>query len=119
MTEKTGERLVRIGAMTNDQVAEVLRRQEAGDPRLFGEIAIELGYINDRALLSYLDIKPVCRYRNGCNFFNIQEMVAANLRLKELYCEQWPQRCAIYQQRSVGKPVTITLWPTGRLQVRG
>jgi hypothetical protein len=56
MTEKIGDVLVRIGAMTNEQVEEVLRTQEAGDTRIFGEIAIELGYIDDEALRRYVEI---------------------------------------------------------------
>jgi len=57
MSEKIGEGLVRIGVMTKAQVDEVLQKQKNGDDRLFGEIAIELGYINDEALMSYLNIK--------------------------------------------------------------
>ena len=56
MAEKIGDVLVRIGAMTNEQVAEVLRTQESGDKRIFGEIAIELGYVNDEALQRYVEI---------------------------------------------------------------
>jgi hypothetical protein len=56
MAEKIGDVLVRIGAITADQVEEVLRTQQAGDTRLFGEIAIELGYINDEALRRYVEI---------------------------------------------------------------
>ena len=117
MDEKIGETLIRIGAMTRDQVDEVLRHQKMGDDRLFGEIAIELRYINDESLRSYLNIKTGCRYRTACHFYGIEEMVASNLRLKELYCDQWPERCAIYQQKALGKPVAITLWPTGKLAV--
>jgi hypothetical protein len=42
--------------MTAEQVEEVLRTQKAGDARLFGEIAIELGYIDDGALRRYVEI---------------------------------------------------------------
>jgi hypothetical protein len=52
---KIGEFLVQIGAMTREQVAEVLKLQDNGDARMFGEIAIELGYIDDGALRKYLD----------------------------------------------------------------
>jgi hypothetical protein len=45
MSEKIGEGLVRIGAMSRERMDEVLRRQSVGDDRLFGEIAIELGFI--------------------------------------------------------------------------
>jgi hypothetical protein len=57
MEEKIGEALVRIGAMTKDQVEAVLETQRGGDPRLFGEIAIERGFINDKAIKAYLDSK--------------------------------------------------------------
>jgi hypothetical protein len=56
VTEKIGDVLVRIGAMTEEQVEEVLRTQQAGDARIFGEIAIELGYIDDEALRRYVEI---------------------------------------------------------------
>jgi hypothetical protein len=52
--EKIGEALVRIGAMQSYQVEDVLRVQKEGDSRLFGEIAIELGYIDDEAISRYL-----------------------------------------------------------------
>jgi hypothetical protein len=52
---KIGEFLVQIKAMTNEQVGEVLRLQKSGDARMFGEIAIELGYIDDEAIKKYLD----------------------------------------------------------------
>ena len=114
MDEKIGETLIRIGAMTKDQADDVLRHQKMGDHRLFGEIAIELRYINDESLRSYLNIKAECRFRTACHFNNIKEMTPSNLRLKELYCDQWPERCAIYQQKAVAKPVVITLWPNGK-----
>jgi hypothetical protein len=115
MEERVGQRLVRIGAMTSGQVQEVLEKQRAGDGRLFGEIAIELGYVKDEALRSYLGIKATCPFQRDCHFFNIREMVASTLRLKELYCQGMPSRCAIFQARAIRKPVTITLWPTGKI----
>ena len=115
--EKIGEGLIRIGAMTRNQVNDVLRRQRGGDNRLFGEIACELGYVDDEAIQSYLNIKPGCRFQGDCHFRNIQEMNAGNLLLKERYCDEWPEKCAIYQYKSVGKPISITLWPTGKLQL--
>jgi hypothetical protein len=56
MAEKIGEGLVKIGAMSQKQVDDVLARQSAGDERLFGEIAIELRYIDDSVIESYLEI---------------------------------------------------------------
>lgn len=55
MEERIGEALVRIGAMQPYQVEDVLEVQKQGDGRLFGEIAIELGYIDDGAIKRYLD----------------------------------------------------------------
>jgi len=57
MEERIGEGLVRIGAMTAEQVAAVLEIQKGGDARLFGEIAIEKGFIDDQAIKAYLDSK--------------------------------------------------------------
>ena len=55
--EKIGEGLKRIGAMTEEQVNEVLELQKNGDKRLFGEIAISLGYIDDEAIRKYIESK--------------------------------------------------------------
>lgn len=52
-TLRLGEFLVSIGAMTKDQVREVLERQLEEPDKLFGEIAIELGMINDDAIDRY------------------------------------------------------------------
>jgi hypothetical protein len=57
MEERIGEALVRIGALKSFQVDDVLRLQKNGDKRLFGEIAIELGYIDDEAIKKYLEAK--------------------------------------------------------------
>ncbi len=55
MSQRIGDFLVEIGAMTSDQVDSVLALQKAGDDRMFGEIAIASGYIDDKALKSYVD----------------------------------------------------------------
>ncbi len=47
MAEKIGEYLVEIGAMSASQVTVVINHQKEGDERLFGEIAMELGYLAD------------------------------------------------------------------------
>jgi hypothetical protein len=57
MEERIGEGLIRIGAMTEEQVKDVLVRQKDGTNRLFGVIAIELGYVDDEAIKRYLDSK--------------------------------------------------------------
>lgn len=87
MDEKIGEGLIRIGAITRAQVEEVLRQQRTGDDRLFGEIAIELGLINEEALKSYLNVKTDCLFQVDCHFYRIREMTAYTSRLKERYCE--------------------------------
>ena len=52
--ERIGDFLVKIGAMSDAQRNEVLLRQEQAPDRLFGELAIELGYIDDTAVDRYL-----------------------------------------------------------------
>ena len=55
--ERIGQFLVRIGAMTEEQVADVLDVQEADPHTLFGMIATEKGYIDDKALRAWLTAK--------------------------------------------------------------
>jgi hypothetical protein len=57
MTEKIGEFLQRIGVINEQQIQEILDAQKAGDSRMFGEIAIEFGYINDEVLKKYIEAK--------------------------------------------------------------
>ena len=52
--QRIGEFLVKIGAISAEQRDEVLQLQSEQPDRLFGEIAIELGYINDEAVDRYL-----------------------------------------------------------------
>ena len=53
--EKIGDFMVRIGALTPAQVEDILSRQEHEEPRkLFGILAVELGYLNDKALHKYI-----------------------------------------------------------------
>jgi hypothetical protein len=53
--EKIGEFLVKIGAMKQWQVEDILIVQQSGDTRMFGEIAIAFGYIDDRQLMRYVE----------------------------------------------------------------
>ncbi len=55
MTTRIGDFLVQIGAMKPEQVQQVLRLQQAGDARRFGEIAHALGYIGDDSLKRYVE----------------------------------------------------------------
>ncbi len=52
---RVGEFLVSIGAMTTEQVQEVLAEQEKAPEKLFGQIAIELGFVDDSAINRYLE----------------------------------------------------------------
>jgi hypothetical protein len=52
---RIGGFLVNIGALKRWQVDDVLAAQDKGDARLFGEIAIARGYIDDAALRRYID----------------------------------------------------------------
>lgn len=53
--QKIGDFLISIGAMQAWQVDDVLLAQKSGDSRMFGELAIALGYIDDRALMQYVE----------------------------------------------------------------
>ena len=53
--ERIGEGLVRIGAISEEQVEAVLKKQQEGDNRLFGEIAVDLGFVNIEAIIDYLE----------------------------------------------------------------
>jgi len=55
MAEKIGEFLVKIGAMTAEQVDQVVQLQAKGDARIFGEIALDLHYLDDDAIKRYID----------------------------------------------------------------
>ena len=54
---RVGEFLVSIGAMTKKQVEEVLEEQEKAPEKLFGQIAIEMGFVDDSAINRYLEAK--------------------------------------------------------------
>jgi len=55
MAERIGDFLLRTGAMNAEQVAEVLKRQQGGDKRTFGGIALSIGYVDAYALKAYSD----------------------------------------------------------------
>ena len=52
--EKIGNALVRREAMQQEEVDAVLKLQNAGDDRLFGEIAVDIGFLDVRELIDYL-----------------------------------------------------------------
>jgi hypothetical protein len=55
MADRIGDFLVKIGAMTPEQVQAVLRLQEMGNRQRFGDIALALGYLSDNSLKRYTD----------------------------------------------------------------
>lgn len=55
LTEKIGQGLIRMEEMTDSQVEEVLEIQKEGDSRLFGEIAVQLGYIDLMSVIRYIE----------------------------------------------------------------
>jgi len=97
--------------MTPAQVAAVLEKQDSGDGRAFTEVAAGLGYLKQDAFAHYLTAARPCRFSPYCHFYNIKKMTPNQLHLKNIFCLQWPQRCAIYQRLRAGKPVSRTLWP--------
>ena len=59
MAERIGDGLVRIGAMAAEERDKVLQMQNDGDERMFGEIAIDLKFIDDDAILKFLESKGI------------------------------------------------------------
>jgi hypothetical protein len=55
MEKCIGDIMVLMGIMTIEQVQVVLAKQNAGDNRLFGAIALSLGLIEDSSLRRYAD----------------------------------------------------------------
>jgi hypothetical protein len=55
MADRIGNFLIKIGAMTPEQVKAVLRLQELGNSQRFGDIALALGYLNDDSLKRFTD----------------------------------------------------------------
>jgi hypothetical protein len=55
MTGTIRELLISSGAITKEQVETVLIQQRLGDTRIFSEIALELGYLDDKALMRYAE----------------------------------------------------------------
>jgi hypothetical protein len=53
--EKIGEYLTRIQEIRPQQVENILLRQQCGDRRRFGEIAVDLNYIRPAVLEGYLN----------------------------------------------------------------
>jgi hypothetical protein len=56
-----------------------------------------------------------CRFRETCHFFNIGQKNGHSLNLLDIYCVKWPEKCQIHEKRRVGAPVSITLWPAGKV----
>ncbi len=52
---RIGEGLVRMGEMTEEQVLKVLESQKNGDKRLFGEIAVDMDFIDVGSVIRYME----------------------------------------------------------------
>jgi predicted transcriptional regulator len=52
--ERIGGFLIRIGAITEAQRDEILNIQKSNPGKMFGEIAVELGFINKDSINQYL-----------------------------------------------------------------
>jgi hypothetical protein len=55
MGERIGDFFVQNGLMDTIQVQTVIQKQKAGDKRVFGVIALKLGYITEDAIKIYVD----------------------------------------------------------------
>ena len=52
-TVRFGELLVRVGALTKEHVNDILEYQQNHPAMLFGQIAVELGYIDKKVVENY------------------------------------------------------------------
>ena len=52
---RIGDGMVKMGEMTRQQVKTVLEKQENGDHRLFGEIAVDLDFIDIDSVIRYME----------------------------------------------------------------
>ena len=64
--EKIGEKLIRCKVLEPYHVQNVLIRQQHGDKRLFGEIAVDLGYLPLKTLETHLQ-------RKGPDMFTVKQ----------------------------------------------
>ena len=55
--ERLGEFLVRLGVLTKDQVVEILAKQAVEPTKLFGQIAIELGFVKHGDIDAFIEAK--------------------------------------------------------------
>ena len=59
----------------------------------------------------------ICEYRKTCHFFNMKNMTPENKRIRDFHCIEWPEKCEIHRARVLNMPVSITLWPTGKIHL--
>jgi len=53
MKEKIGERLVKLDILSFEQAERILKIQKKNPKKKFGEIAVELGFIEEDALTTH------------------------------------------------------------------
>ncbi len=56
MALRMGEFLIAKGVLSAEQVMGILQAQKQGDARMFGEIAVAQGYMEDGALTRLVDL---------------------------------------------------------------
>jgi hypothetical protein len=61
--------------------------------------------------------ESTCQFCSTCHFHTMKNMTPENRKIREIYCIEWPEKCEIYRAKLLKMPVSITLWPTGKLQV--
>ncbi|MDC7228226.1 MAG: hypothetical protein PQJ61_15800 [Spirochaetales bacterium] len=52
---RIGDGMVKMGEMTESQVRQVLKAQSEGDSRLFGEIAVDMEFIDIGSVIRYME----------------------------------------------------------------
>ena len=52
--ERIGDGLLRFGKLRREQIEQIVNAQDTGDARLFGELAVGLGFVTVGDLLYYL-----------------------------------------------------------------
>jgi hypothetical protein len=72
------------------------------------------GFVSQDVDMTDCRKKSDCPYAAACHFYNITTLTPHTENMRDIYCEKWPERCAIHGRRAKGLPVRITLWPSGQ-----
>ena len=63
--------------------------------------------------------ESVCPYHNSCHFYSMPNKTPHSEVLLEKFCHGRPDLCRIHNRKSMGHPVSITLWPDGGIHKLG